>query len=63
MQNSPYEMLFGDHFFRHNLVSMLLSLNIDSALTSLLFREAAHNKKYHRGRHNRLNNHFHTSRY
>jgi len=34
-----YKMLFGDHFFSHTLVSMLLSLTIACALATLLFRD------------------------
>jgi len=34
-----YKMLFGDHFFSHTLVSMLLSLTITCALASLLFQK------------------------
>lgn len=33
-----YKMLFGDHFFSHTLVSMLLSLTIACALSSLFFK-------------------------
>ena len=36
-----YKMLFGDHFFSHTLVSMLLSLTITCALASLFFKRAA----------------------
>ena len=35
-----YKMLFGDHFFSHTLVSMLLSLTIACALASLFLRRA-----------------------
>ena len=31
-------MLFGDHFFSHTLVSMLLSLTITCALASVFFK-------------------------
>ena len=34
-----YKMLFGDHFFSHTLVSMLLSLTIACALSSLFFKK------------------------
>lgn len=34
-----YKMMFGDHFFSHTLVSMLLSLTIACALASLLFKK------------------------
>lgn len=54
-----YKMLFGDHFFSHTLVSMLLSLTISSALTSLFFRRAAHSKEHN----HTLQNHLHTDRY
>ncbi|MBP2281364.1 membrane-associated PAP2 superfamily phosphatase [Psychrobacter sp. PL19] len=36
-----YKMLFGDHFFSHTLVSMLLSLTIACALASVFFKRAA----------------------
>ena len=36
-----YKMLFGDHFFSHTLVSMLLSLSITCALASLFFKRTA----------------------
>ena len=35
-----YKMLFGDHFFSHTLVSMLLSLTIACALASVFFKRA-----------------------
>ncbi|MGP5068139.1 MULTISPECIES: phosphatase PAP2 family protein [Psychrobacter] len=35
-----YKMMFGDHFFSHTLVSMLLSLTIACALASLLFKKS-----------------------
>ncbi|MBI0426523.1 PAP2 family lipid A phosphatase [Psychrobacter sp. NG27] len=35
-----YKMLFGDHFFSHTLVSMLLSLTIACALASFFFRDS-----------------------
>ncbi len=54
-----YKMLFGDHFFSHTLVSMLLSLTIASALASLFFRRAAHSKEHN----HTLQNHLHTDRY
>ena len=38
-----YKMLFGDHFFSHTLVSMLLSLTIACALSSLFFRKKTTN--------------------
>lgn len=34
-----YKMLFGDHFFSHTLVSMLLSLTIASALAHIFLRK------------------------
>ncbi|OXL19174.1 PAP2 family lipid A phosphatase [Psychrobacter sp. DAB_AL32B] len=36
-----YKMLFGDHFFSHTLVSMLLSWTLACALASVLFKKAA----------------------
>ncbi len=36
-----YKMLFGDHFFSHTLVSMLLALTIACALARLFFKRAA----------------------
>ena len=39
-----YKMLFGDHFFSHTLVSMLLSLTIASALATLFFKYTTTNK-------------------
>lgn len=49
-----YKMLFGDHFFSHTLVSMLLSLTIACALATLVFgptrtnrAKNAHNSKRH----------------
>jgi len=35
-----YKMLFGDHFFSHTLVSMLLALTIACALANVLFKRA-----------------------
>ena len=35
-----YKMLFGDHFFSHTLVSMLLSLTIACALATFFFRDS-----------------------
>ena len=35
-----YKMAFGDHFFSHTLVSMLLSLTIACALASLIFKKS-----------------------
>lgn len=35
-----YKMSFGDHFFSHTLVSMLLSLTITFTLASLLFKKS-----------------------
>lgn len=35
-----YKMLFGDHFFSHTLVSMLLSLTIACALANVSFKRA-----------------------
>lgn len=41
-----YKMVFGDHFFSHTLVSMLLSLTIACALASVFFkRETTLNAK------------------
>lgn len=34
-----YKMLFGDHFFSHTLVSMLLSLTIACALATVCFKK------------------------
>lgn len=39
-----YKMLFGDHFFSHTLVSMLLSLTIACALATLFFKDSIRNK-------------------
>ncbi|MGP4119894.1 PAP2 family lipid A phosphatase [Psychrobacter aquimaris] len=39
-----YKMLFGDHFFSHTLVSMLLSLTIACALATLFFKDSIMNK-------------------
>ena len=39
-----YKMLFGDHFFSHTLVSMLLSLTIACALANLFFKDSITNK-------------------
>ena len=36
-----YKMSFGDHFFSHTLVSMLLSLTIACGLASVFFKRAA----------------------
>lgn len=36
-----YKMMFGDHFFSHTLVSMLLSLTVACALASILLKNAA----------------------
>ena len=41
-----YKMLFGDHFFSHTLVSMLLSLTIACALAALFFKQSIKNKAY-----------------
>src|SRR5699024_12785181 len=35
-----YKMLFGDHFFSHTLVSMLLSLTIACALANVFSKRA-----------------------
>ena len=35
-----YKMLFGDHFFSHTLVSMLLSLTIVCALAAFFFKDS-----------------------
>ncbi|MBF0657713.1 PAP2 family lipid A phosphatase [Psychrobacter sp. NG25] len=35
-----YKMLFGDHFFSHTLVSMLLSLTIACALATFVFKDS-----------------------
>lgn len=34
-----YKMLFGDHFFSHTLISMLLSLTIACALATVFFKK------------------------
>ncbi len=39
-----YKMLFGDHFFSHTLISMLLSLTIACALAHLFFKRFDENK-------------------
>lgn len=39
-----YKMLFGDHFFSHTLVSMLLSLTITCVLATLFFKYPVANK-------------------
>ncbi|MDN5565329.1 MAG: PAP2 family lipid A phosphatase [Psychrobacter sp.] len=39
-----YKMMFGDHFFSHTLVSMLLSLTITYALASFVFKQSTYNK-------------------
>ncbi|AMT96389.1 MULTISPECIES: PAP2 family lipid A phosphatase [Psychrobacter] len=39
-----YKMLFGDHFFSHTLVSMLLSLTIACALEHIFFKRFDENK-------------------
>ncbi|MER2163122.1 MAG: PAP2 family lipid A phosphatase [Psychrobacter alimentarius] len=39
-----YKMLFGDHFFNHTLVSMLLSLTIACALAHIFFKRFDENK-------------------
>lgn len=54
-----YKMSFGDHFFSHTFVSMLLSLTIACALASVFFKRSAINKR----RNLTLNNHVHTDRY
>ena len=41
-----YKMLFGDHFFSHTLVSMLLSLTIACALAALFFKQSIKNKAH-----------------
>jgi len=41
-----YKMLFGDHFFSHTLVSMLLSLAIACALAALFFKQSIKNKAH-----------------
>ncbi|GAA0799154.1 PAP2 family lipid A phosphatase [Psychrobacter piscatorii] len=38
-----YKMLFGDHFFSHTLVSMLLSLTIACTLATLFFKHSIAN--------------------
>jgi membrane-associated PAP2 superfamily phosphatase len=35
-----YKMSFGDHFFSHTLVSMLLSLTTTCTFASFLFKKA-----------------------
>lgn len=39
-----YKMLFGDHFFSHTLVSMLLSLTIACALSQVFFHKKIRQK-------------------
>ncbi len=39
-----YKMLFGDHFFSHTLVSMLLSLTIACALASVILKGTSKHK-------------------
>lgn len=39
-----YKMMFGDHFFSHTLVSMLLSLTIVCALASVFFKRTTNVK-------------------
>lgn len=39
-----YKMLFGDHFFSHTLISMLLSLTIACALAHLFFKRSDESK-------------------
>lgn len=39
-----YKMLFGDHFFSHTLVSMLLSLTIACALSQVFFHKKIRRK-------------------
>ena len=41
-----YKMLFGDHFFSHTLVSMLLSLTIACALAAPFFKQSIKNKAH-----------------
>ncbi|WP_394123892.1 PAP2 family lipid A phosphatase [Psychrobacter nivimaris] len=41
-----YKMLFGDHFFSHTLVSMLMSLTIACALAALFFKQSIKNKAH-----------------
>lgn len=50
-----YKMMFGDHFFSHTLVSMLVSLTVACALASVFFKRTEHNHA--------SNNHLHTNRY
>lgn len=40
-----YKMLFGDHFFSHTLISMLMSLTIASALAHVFFKRVVINRK------------------
>lgn len=40
-----YKMLFGDHFFSHTLVSMLLALTLASALAHIFFKRVVLDKK------------------
>ncbi len=54
-----YKMMFGDHFFSHTLVSMLLSLTIACGLASVFFKRAAHSKEHNYTLKHRL----HTDRY
>ncbi|WP_435979000.1 PAP2 family lipid A phosphatase [Psychrobacter sp. DM4] len=39
-----YKMLFGDHFFSHTLVSMLLSLTIACTLAAIFFKDKSTHK-------------------
>lgn len=41
-----YKMLFGDHFFSHTLVSMLLSLTIACMFAALFFKQSIKNKTH-----------------
>ncbi|MFK3915910.1 PAP2 family lipid A phosphatase [Psychrobacter sp. NPDC078501] len=41
-----YKMLFGDHFFSHTLVSMLLSLTIACAIAALFFKQSIKSKTH-----------------
>lgn len=43
-----YKMLFGDHFFSHTLISMLLSLTIACALATVFFKKVVDDSIYAR---------------
>ena len=58
-----YKMLFGDHFFSHTLVSMLLALTVACALASVFFKRTAYNKEHNEQLNRALKNHLHTDTY